>query len=68
MVLEMEQQMKYKITKTQIKSDDKIMSGKSLSEMAILTGMKTSYLSKVRSGQLVVSEKKYLEMKNKLGY
>lgn len=58
--------MKYKTNK--IIEDTKLMEGKSLSEMRKLTGHQISYLSRVKSGKLIVTEKKYLDLKAKLGY
>jgi transcriptional regulator with XRE-family HTH domain len=59
--------MKYKRTKEQIIEDKKLLQGKSLTELESLTGMDRAYLSRVRSGKVIMSEKKYLDLKAILG-
>lgn len=58
--------MKYKITQAQVITDNELLKGWSLSRLKKILGHNIGYISKVRSGKVIISERKYLEIRGKV--
>lgn len=58
--------MKYRIARQEIIKDKNIMEGYGVREISRLTGFSPSYVSRIKRGEVIASEKFYTTLKNKL--
>lgn len=56
-----------KFSKRIIHEDKELLKGFSLTQLMKLTGWDKAYLSRIRSGKLIVTEKQYQELKKLVG-